>query len=283
MLHLAALAAALLLLAACSPLPALNALVPEDAFRRVEGVAYGSHPRQRLDVYIPRQAATPAPVVVFFYGGSWKGGNRGSYKFVAEALASRGFVAVVPDYRVFPQVRLKGFMADAADALAWTRREVSRHGGDPSRVFVIGHSAGAHIATMLAYDERYLRAAGLGRDAIRGVVGLAGPYDFVPTDPDYVTILSEEGAFARGLPVTYVRGGEPPTLLVTGSEDTTVSPSNTDRLVARLEAAGSPVTDRRFPYNHYTLVGRLAAPFRDEALLDTITGFIEAASGPNGR
>lgn len=267
-------------LAACSPLPAINALVPDGAFERAAGIAYGADPRQRLDVYTPAAGARPAPVVVFFYGGSWKGGDRGSYLFVAEALAARGFVVVVPDYRVFPQVRLKGFMSDAAAAVAWTRREIGRHGGDPERLFLMGHSAGAHIATLLAYDERYLRAEGLGRDSIRGVIGVAGPYDFVPTDPDYVTILSEDGSFARGLPATYVRGGEPPTLLLTGGRDVTVSPSNTDSLVRRLRSAGSPVVDRRFPqYNHYTLIGRFAAPLRDEALPEAVERFIEGLAG----
>lgn len=265
-----------LLLAACAPLRALNAVVPRDGFARAEGIAYGADPRQRLDVYTPRGLAAPAPVVVFFYGGSWKGGERGSYLFVAQALASRGFVVVVPDYRVFPQVRLRGFMQDAAAAVRWSRQEVARYGGDPARLFVMGHSAGAHIATMLAYDDRHLRAAGLERGAIRGVIGLAGPYDFVPTDPDYVTILSEDGGFERGLPVSHVRGGEPRTLLVTGGRDTTVSPTNTDSLVAKLRAAGSAVADRRFPdHNHYTVIGRLAAPFRDDALLDVIADFVK--------
>ena len=265
-----------LVLAACAPLRALNAVVPRDGFTRSEALAYGSDPRQRLDVYTPQGLSAPAPVVVFFYGGSWKGGERASYLFAAQALASRGFVVVVPDYRVFPQVRLKGFMQDAAAAVAWTRQQAVGYGGDPARIFVMGHSAGAHIATLVAYDDRYLRAQGLDRGAIRGVIGLAGPYDFVPTDPDYVSILSEDGGFARGLPVTYVRGGEPRTLLVSGGRDTTVAASNTDSLVAKLRAAGSPVTDRRFPdYNHYTLVGRLAAPFRDDALLDTIAEFVK--------
>jgi acetyl esterase/lipase len=264
------------LLAACAPLRALNAVVPRDGFTRTEDIAYGADPRQRLDVYTPRGLATPAPVVVFFYGGSWKGGERGSYLFAAQALASRGFVVVVPDYRVFPQVRLRGFMQDAAAAVRWARHEAGEHGGDPARVFVMGHSAGAHIATLLAYDDRYLRAQGLERGAIRGVIGMAGPYDFVPTDPDYVAILSEDGGFRRGLPVSHVRGGEPPTLLVTGGRDTTVAPSNTDSLVAKLRAAGSAVIDRRFPdYNHYTLVGRLAAPFRDDELLDAIAAFVK--------
>jgi acetyl esterase/lipase len=268
-----------LALAACSPLRALNALVPGGAFDAVTGIPYGGDVRQQLDVYTPRTLARPAPVVVFFYGGSWKGGDRASYKFVAEALASRGFVVVVPDYRVYPQVRFPAFMEDAAAAIAWTRREIAAHGGDPSRLFSMGHSAGAQIATLVAYDERFLRAHGLGRDALRGVIGLAGPYDFVPTDPGIRETLSAEGGFERAMPARHVKGGEPRTLLITAGRDTTVEPGNTDRLLARLRAANVPVIDRRFPdYNHYTLIGRLAAPFRDESLLDAIADFVREAS-----
>jgi acetyl esterase/lipase len=275
----AALAAALAL-AACSPLRALNALVPEGELVRAEGIAYGGDDRQRLDVYAPRHAKGAAPVVVFFYGGSWKGGSRGSYLFVAQALASRGFVVVVPDYRVFPQVRFPAFMEDAAAAIAWTRREIGGHGGDAKRIFAMGHSAGAQIATLVAYDARFLTAVGLGRDALRGVIGMAGPYDFVPTDPDIRATLTGEGGFERAMPARHVRGGEPPTLLITAGRDTTVEPGNTDRLLERLRAADVPVIDRRFPeYNHYTLIGRLAAPFRDDTLLDAIADFIEMGSG----
>jgi acetyl esterase/lipase len=275
--RLTAVLAAVLALAACSPLPALNALVPEGGMVRHEDIAYGPDARQRLDVYTPRRASGNTPVVVFFYGGSWKAGDRGSYLFVAQALASRGFVVVIPDYRLFPQVRFPAFMEDAAAAIAWTEREIGHHGGDPKRIYSMGHSAGAQIATLVAYDERFLRAEGLGRDAIRGVIGMAGPYDFVPSDPDIRATLSAEGSFERAMPARHVRGGEPRTLLITAGRDTTVEPGNTDRLLARLRAANVPVTDRRFPdYNHYTLVGRLAAPFRDEALLDAIAEFIRS-------
>ena len=274
-IRLAFLAPFLLAVAACSPLRALNVLVPERGFERTEGIAYGDDPRQRLDVYVPRDATKPAPVVVFYYGGGWEGGNRAEYLFAGEALASQGFVAVVPDYRLYPQVKLRGFMSDAAAAFAWTRREIARHGGDPTRIFVMGHSAGAHIAALLAYDERYLRAQGLGRDAIRGVIGIAGPYDFVPTDPDITALLSDGAGFEQGMPATFVRGGEPPTLLLTGGRDTRVGPENTDKLVARLRAAGSRVIDRRYPeLNHSRILVGLSAPLRNEALIEPIATFV---------
>jgi acetyl esterase/lipase len=268
------------LVAACSsPLRALNALTPRGGFERTEGIAYGDDPRQRLDIYRPEGLKAPAPVVVFFYGGAWKGGERSSYLFAAQALASRGMVVVVPDYRVFPQVKRRGFMDDAAAAVAWTRREASKLGGDPQRLFVMGHSAGAHIAALLAYDERYLKARGLDRSALGGFVGIAGPYAFEPRNPEERALIADDGSFDDGLPVTYVRGGEPPSMLVTGEGDTTVSPRNTEKLVAKLRSVGSPVTDRRTPYNHYTILGRLSATFRDDVLLDDIAAFVAQPRG----
>lgn len=273
---LSSLALLLTLATGCSPVGLLNVLVPGDTFERHADVAYGEGDRRRLDVYVPREAAAqPRPVVVFFYGGSWKGGSRESYLFVAEALAARGFVVVIPDYRVFPEVRYPGFVEDAASAFAWTHREIARYRGDPGKIFVMGHSAGAQIATMLAYNPRFLANQGLDRSSIRGVIGLAGPYDFVPTAPDIRTILSGEGDVEAAMPARFVRGGEPRSLLITGDGDTTVSPGNQERLARRLREAGSPVEERRFAsLNHYTLIGRFAAPFRNVELLEAIAAFV---------
>lgn len=269
-------AAVAALLSGCTPVALVNALVPASGYSVQAGIAYGPLARQALDLYVPDadRFPGPRPVVVFFYGGTWQSGERGDYRFVGQALASRGFVAVVPDYRLYPQARYPGFMQDAARALAWTKREIGARGGDPAHVVLMGHSAGAHIATMLAYNDRFLRAEGLARRDVRSVIGIAGPYDFVPTDPAVVALLTAEGPAADAMPTRYVRGGEPPTLLVTGEDDRTVSPGNTDRLVAKLKAAGSQVMDLRYPgLSHVMAVGRLAAPVRDEALLEAIAAF----------
>ena len=267
-----------LALTACSPLKVLNALVPEGGMQRNPGIAYGDAPRQRLDVYSPRaQAAqSPAPVVVFFYGGRWQEGERASYLFVAESLTAQGFVVVVPDYRVYPAVQYPGFLEDGARAVAWTQREIARFGGDPKRVFLMGHSAGAHIAAMLAYDEEFLAREGLKRSDLRGVIGLAGPYDFLPlTDADLVGVFSAAPSLEATQPIRYVRGGEPPSLLITGDADTTVKPGNTVRLAARLREVGSTVEERHYAsLNHYTLVARLAAPLRMDELAQTIAAFV---------
>lgn len=267
-----------LLLAGCSPLGAVNVLVPERGFERVEGIGYGGHPRHRLDVYAPRSGGPGAlPVVVFFYGGAWQGGERRHYLFMAEALASRGFVVVVPDYRVYPQARYPAFVEDGALAVAWTTAHIGEHRGDPKRLVLMGHSAGAHIAAMLAYNRRFLDAT--TRASVRGFVGLAGPYDFRPSDAVIEEILGAEGGSEVAMPAHWVRGGEPPSLLVTGGRDTRVEPGNTERLARALRAAGSPVEVRHYPeLNHSTLLLHFAAPFRDDELLESIARFARRVS-----
>ena len=175
------------LLAACAPVATLNALTARDSHTLEAGIAYGSDPRQRLDIYRPTRRAPAAgwPVVVFFYGGSWNEGERADYRFVAEALAARGILTLVADYRLYPQVRYPEFLHDSARALAYGFEHATRLGGDPQKVFVMGHSAGAYNAAMLALDARWLAATGHGPGELAGLVGLAGPYDFLPmTNPD---------------------------------------------------------------------------------------------------
>lgn len=172
----------LLAVAACAPLAALNALAASDPHARVGDVAFGSLPRQRLDIYRPAAAAPPGgwPVVVFFYGGSWNRGERAQYGFVGAALASRGMLALVADYRLYPEVRFPDFLADSARALAWGLDHAAEQGGNPQRVFVMGHSAGAYNAAMLALDPRWLAATGHTPGELAGFIGLAGPYEFLP-------------------------------------------------------------------------------------------------------
>ena len=144
------------LLQACSPIRLINATVPSNTHTVLRGEAYGSAERQRMDVYLPVDQAPDAPMAVFFYGGSWSSGERADYKFVGEALASRGIVTVIADYRLSPEVRYPVFLQDCALAVRWARDNARRLGASPSRLFVIGHSAGAYNAAMLALDARWL-------------------------------------------------------------------------------------------------------------------------------
>ena len=186
-----------------------------------EAISYGTEARQVLDVYSPAPQSERPPIVVFFYGGSWQDGNRGEYRFVADALTSRGYITVVPDYRVYPEYRFPAFVEDGARAFRWVLDHAEEIGGDPERVYLMGHSAGAHIAAMLALDERYLLDAGVPEGSLAGTIALAGPYAFYPSRtanvaPVFAHLPDED--LAR--PITFVDGNEPPFLLLHGAEDT---------------------------------------------------------------
>lgn len=257
-------------------LEAIKSLLP----RRISvarSIPYGEGPRRRLDVYRPRDA-DHAPVVVFFYGGSWQGGRKETYAFVGRALARRGIVTVVADYRVYPEVAYPGFVEDGAEAMRWTAGAIRHHGGDPRRIFVMGHSAGAHIAAMLALDGSWLAAAGYrGRPA--GLVGLSGPYDFLPIrDPALIRAFGGANR-PETQPIAHVRPSPPPALLVTGMADRLVDPGNSSRLAARLEAAGGAVSLLRYRrVGHALTVVALALPAPLRWLLPVtraVTGFVK--------
>lgn len=272
------LAGAALPLAGCTQLDALNglnAMTPGDGETRVlaSDVFYGPDVRQGLDIYGPA-AEGPHPVIVFFYGGSWASGRRQDYGFAARALASRGFVVVVPDYRLVPGHAFPDFVVDGAAALRWTSANVARHGGDASRIAVMGHSAGAHIALMLALDPRWLAA----ENPIRAAVGLAGPYDFLPFEPGGAA--DQAFGHVKNLkstqPISFAGPGKPPVLLLQGEDDDTVYPHNAKNLTAALQAAGSKAEMKLYPgLGHIGIVLALSKPFRSKArVLDDATAFL---------
>ena len=266
------------LVAGCSSLGTLrtlNDLTPGDGgtSKVADGVAYGTDPLQRLDVYAPKDA-NGARVIVFFYGGSWATGSRDGYGFVGHALAARDFIVVVPDYRKVPAVHFPAFVDDSAAAMAWVRANVGRYGGDPARVAVAGHSAGGYIAAMLALEPGRVP---LG--SIKALVGLAGPYDFYPFEPGGAA----ERAFGQGSdpratqPVSFASAAAPPSLLLTGADDTTVRPRNATALAAKLKAAGASTQVIRYPgIGHIGLLLALSKPFRGKApALDDMVAFLD--------
>ena len=213
--------------------------------RQIGNIAYGPLAEQRLDVYSPALAAkAPQPMIVFWHGGRWSFGDKKQYRFVGAALAGLGCVVAVPNYRHYPQVKMDGFLADAALATRWTLEHAAEHGADPKRLYLMGHSAGAHLAAMLALDRRYLRAAGVREDArLAGVIGLSGPYDFLPLEEaDVQDMFGPPGNYPQSQPINYVSAGAPPMLLVHGLRDATVRPKNARNLAAALQSAGAPVT-----------------------------------------
>ena len=207
---------------------------------RLTNLSYGSDPRQRLDVYMPTESG-PHPVVIFWYGGSWTSGRKADYRFVGAALADRGIVAVLPDYRLYPQVRFPAFVEDGAQAVRWVEVHAQEFGGDARRVVLMGHSAGAFIAALLAYEPRYLADAGVDRGALRAVIGLSGPYALVPDDDSLSTIFSRPFTPRDWQPVQHVDRLAPPTLLLDGLDDRRVNPIQTRNLHDALLAHSVPV------------------------------------------
>lgn len=273
--------------AVLAPLATLNALARLEAVKVGTNLAYGDGPRHGMDVFTPRGAKDSRPVVVFFYGGGWEEGERASYRFVGAALASRGIVTFVPDYRVYPQVRFPGFIEDGASAVRWVQANAGRFGGSPDRIVLAGHSAGAHIAAMLAFDPQWLAREGVdARRDIAGFAGLAGPYDFLPLrSATLMDIFGPEAQRGRTQPINVVSGDRCPAFLATGARDTTVEPGNTDRLACRIRALGGDATTRHYAgADHRTLLGALARPLRFIApVLDDVTSFVERVTTPESR
>lgn len=266
-----------LLLGACSPLAAFNALVPKDRGATVlaRDRAFGAHPRQRLDIYGPRGLAGAAkvPVIVWFYGGSWNSGVKEGYGFAGRALAARGFIVVVPDYRLVPEIRYPAFLEDGAAAVKWVRANIAAYGGDPDRLVLAGHSAGAYNAAMLSLDERWL---GEDRRAVRGLAGLAGPYDFLPLDLEITrAAFGAAPDLAATQPINLAGPGDPPALLLAGAKDDLVRPANSRRLAERLGEAGVDAEAKIYPgLGHVGVMTALARPLRGKApVLDDVADF----------
>jgi acetyl esterase/lipase len=261
---------------ACSPLRTFDAMIPKDAGARrvVRSAAFGQDPRQRLDVYAPTATGTEGlPIIVFFYGGSWNSGTKDGYSFVGRALAARGFVVVIPDYRVVPQVRYPRFLEDNAASVRWAIANARVFRGDPKRVLLAGHSAGAYNAAMLAIDPRRL---GADREAVRGLIGLAGPYNFVPFRvPVVKAAFAGVSNPADTQPVNHVSRSDPPAFLASGDKDEIVSPADSDDLEAKLTAAGVAVDRHRYArVGHVGLLTAIASPLRSRAaVLDDMVAF----------
>jgi acetyl esterase/lipase len=236
-------------------------------------VTFGKH-GQTLNVW-RNGGAKNAPVLIFYYGGGWVKGSADDYGWAARAYASKGFVVVLPDYRKVPQVRFPGFVQDAADAVKWTKDNIAKYGGDPNRIAIAGHSAGAHSVAMLALDPQWLAAAG-APGAVKAAVGLSGPYDFYPFTGRAVAAMSQWPKPAETQPLTFARNDAPPIMLVTGTADTTVRPKNARNLFKALKAVGADVVEKEYPgLGHEDIAMALSLPFRGKAtVLDDSAAFL---------
>ena len=270
-------------LSGCSAVGTLNALSASSSNTVKANVAYGDRPRQKLDIYTPTATAPSGgwPVIVFFYGGSWNTGERADYQFVGEALAARGVLTLVADYRLYPEVRYPDFLSDSALALAYGLDQAARLGGDPKRVFVMGHSAGGYNAAMLALDARWLKAVGRAPSELAGWIGLAGPYDFFPTDnPAAQPVFFHPNYPALAQPIQFTPSNAPRSFLAAPVNDRLVSPQrSTLQLANKLRSAGVPVTLKLYERaSHTSLIGAFAWPLRWIApVLDDVLAFIDSA------
>ena len=281
----------LVALAACTPVTIINALTPSFSYKKTTDIAYTStgNARQRLDVYQPTDALAVSklrPVVVFFYGGAWQEGSRSDYLFVAEALTQRGYVVVVPDYRVYPEVKFPDFLYDGAAAVAWATTYADRYGGDRSRIFLMGHSSGAHIAAMLALDNAFFEAKKVPLTAIKGLVGLAGPYDFLPlTEPNVIALFASEPNLFLTQPIHYAPAAiaktTPPVLLLHGDNDKRVYPKNSINLARELRAVGVKVELDLLPgMSHTDIIAKFTRLLRgDGKVVDRVDQFIRDNTG----
>lgn len=286
--------ATLLLLCAggCTRFDVLNALSPQCGISASTGIVYGSLPRQKLDIYTPDKPSTkPLTVVIFLYGGEWSAGQRYNYRFAGKALASKGFCAVVPDYRLFPQVTFPKFVDDAALATRWVHDNIANYGGNPSELFLMGHSAGAHIGALLSLDPAYLAAVGLKQGDLRGFVGMSGPYNFIPYPEDRQTFNMRPGQIYPNPAIEPIRFARqpadvlhaPPMLLIQGLEDTTVKPRNAIELARAVNESGGHATVKYFAHQgHEAIVISMATFFRWLApVLNDATDFIRDQAAMN--
>jgi acetyl esterase/lipase len=235
---------------ACTPsLGAFNAVAPKDGGATVtRDIAYGDGPRRVLDVYTPKERDAPAPVIVFFYGGSWSSGDRTEYEFVGRAFAAQGFVTIIPDYRLVPDVRFPSFIEDGAAAVRWAEQNAADHGGDPARIVLVGHSAGAYITAMLALDSHFLADAGVNASSVRGAAGLAGPYDFLPLDvKSTIDAFSLAPDLTLTQPAHFARADAPPLFLAWGARDDTVARRSIANLSTAVTRAGGRVETKIYP------------------------------------
>ncbi len=296
LIRLALLTSIALISSACSPVHVLNSLVPDSGYQLQSNISYGPHERQKLDIYTPKTPSNqPKKIVIFFYGGSWDSGEKADYKFVGEALSSQGFIVVIPNYRVYPDVLFPAFMEDPASVAKWVKTNIQQYQPLPNnltastnsstlasrdnvdKVFLTGHSAGAHLAVMLAVNPEYLAQVSLKPTDFSGVVGLAGPYDFLPLRAARLKVIfGAEAERWKSQPISFVDGKNPPMLLAVGRKDSIVAPYNTDHMVKAIKSKNGAVDIAEFAqYGHIDMVAKLARPIRgDGALLKKMVEFL---------
>lgn len=272
-------AAAVMALASCEGLGKrlANGVSRMGSFTLAQDIVYGDDAHQKLDVYTPKHAKN-SPVVIFIHGGNWATGSKDEYVFLAEALTSKGVTVIIPDYSKYPDHKFPSFIEDAAGALAWAHSNVENHGGNPDNIYLMGHSAGAYIAALATLDESYIKAKGGSQNWIKGMIGLAGPYNFV-LDEDYLHDIFGEADYPRSQPIYFARGDAPPMLMMHGKQDTTVGIYHSVNMEKKIQKLGGDVSAHYYDMDHRDIVAAFAIPFRyTKPVLDDVMSFISERS-----
>ena len=248
-------------------------------------IPYADGKRKKLDIYQPKDMTEPAPVVMFIYGGAWRAGDKFEYEFAGRALAAAGFVTVIADYRLWPDVKYPDFLEDCAQAMRWIEDNIASYGGDPKRFFLAGHSAGAYNAVMLGLDSSFRRDYGVTMP-IRAIAGISGPYNFYPFEYGEVRETFGDAPNPEGTqPINLVTSDAPPILLASGDSDPIVRVQNSLDLANRLRASGVWVTEKYYAgFGHIEPVVALGAMmrFRMPILNDVVEFFQTFGAFPSG-
>jgi acetyl esterase/lipase len=270
----------LLLLSGCSPLAYVNFQVSQ-SLQTAKDIAYGHEAGQLLDVYTRSDTASKG-VIIFVHGGYWDTGTKNDYPFVADSFTELGYTTVVVGYRLVPTVTFPEYVEDVALAVKWAVDNIGDYGGNPEKLFLMGHSAGAHLASLVSFDERYLLKYGLTQNVLSGFIGLAGPYNFLPVAPDDVRSIAALGpleTYPDTQPINFVDKTDPPAFLGYTPEDKTVNPNNTISFAAKIREVGGEVSEHDYDgVSHVTILGAVAraSRFFNKAILEDITAFLEA-------
>jgi acetyl esterase/lipase len=269
----------LVLLAGCSPLAYVNFQVSR-TLQTAKDIAYGKEEGQLLDVYT-RPDISSKGIIIFVHGGYWDTGTKNDYPFVADSFTERGYTTVVAGYRLVPTVTFPGYVEDIALAVKWTVDNIAQYGGNPEKIFLMGHSAGAHITALVAFDERYLQRQELPSNTIDGFIGLAGPYDFLPVAPDDVRSIAALGpveTYPDTQPINFVDSNDPPAFIGYTLKDRTVNPNNSILFAQKIREVDGSLEEHIYDgVDHVTILGSLAraSRFFNEAILDDILAFLE--------
>lgn len=255
---------------------AVNAPVSFDNIKITRDVDFSNG--LSLDIYSPKSTEKSlTPVLIFFYGGRWTEGSKEQYAFIAEPFIRRGYTVVIPDYRKYPEVKHPSFVEDAASAISWTIDHIARYGGNPEKIYVSGHSSGAHIAALAITNPIYLNIHGKDRSAIKAFAGLAGPYNFIPEEADLKDMFGPPEKYPTMQVSTYIDGNQPPMLLLWGEKDTLVGKFNTDKVKEAAFSRGGCVKTTIYPdIDHVWIIGALSWAGKDKApILDEMDRFFK--------